>query len=251
MKKFPGPPNRYYNAALKGVHDHDGTVIQLIGDAILAVWNAPVAQPDHRARACRAAVDLQQQLLIFDEKHGGLPIRTRVGVHAGTATVGNLGSEIHFNYATIGENVNLAARLEGLNKHLRTNILATRDSQSAVEDQLLSRKVGWFKFKGFGEAVEVYELIGPIEEKLAEATRDWRNAFDEALTDFCRKRFSAARDKFQLAIKLRQDAERGSLADEETPPDDGPSKFYLARIEEFKKDPPPEGWKGVIEMKEK
>lgn len=88
---------------MKSIHARDGTVVQLIGDAILAVWNAPVEQEDYRSRACLAAVELNQQLITFDASQAKLPMRTRVGIHTGKATVGNLGSQKRFDFATIGD----------------------------------------------------------------------------------------------------------------------------------------------------
>ena len=243
--------NDYYDAALKSVHAYDGTVVQLIGDAILAVWNAPVAQDDHQARACLAAVELNQQLITFDASEAKLPMRTRVGIHTGMATVGNLGSKRRFNFSTIGESVNLASRLEGLNKHLGTELLATRAIQKSVDAQLLSRSVGFFKFKGFGQAVEVYELLDQMDPQRVETTRSWREAFAEGLKHFHRKQFGVAEQKFLLAIQLRKEADQNSPSDGTAPNEDGPSQFYLDQIEEFKKEPPGEHWHGEIELKEK
>jgi len=243
--------NQYFDAALKGIHERDGTVVQLIGDAILAVWNAPVEQADHAARACHAAVELNEQLFRFDAKQDRLPMRTRVGIHTGMATVGNLGSTKRFDFATIGESVNLASRLEGLNKHLRTEILATRAAQKSVDGELLCRPVGYFQFKGFGQPIEVHELLGPLDPEHVAKTQTWREAFGEGLKQFHRKQFATAEQKFRLAIKLRQETERSSLAGGAIPSEDGPSSFYLARIEEFKSDPPSDHWRGEIEMKEK
>jgi len=167
------------------------------------------------------------------------------------ATVGNLGSTKRFDFATIGESVNLASRLEGLNKHLRTEILATRAAQKSVDGELLCRPVGYFQFKGFGQPIEVHELLGPLDPEHVAKTQTWREAFGEGLKQFHRKQFATAEQKFRLAIKLRQETERSSLAGGAIPSEDGPSSFYLARIEEFKSDPPSDHWRGEIEMKEK
>ena len=111
--------NRYFEAALECIHETDGTVMDLVGDGMFAIWNAPVEQPDHRERACRAALLLQQKLVTFDAAKHGFALRTRVGLHTGVVCVGNIGSEKRFDYTAVGENTNLASRLEGLNKHFR------------------------------------------------------------------------------------------------------------------------------------
>jgi adenylate cyclase len=99
-----------------------------VGDAMFALWNAPEDQPDHAERACRAALRMSQELLDFDATHHRLPLRTRIGLHTGTVSIGNIGSSTRFSYTAIGEAVNMASRLEGLNKQLGTNMLATARS---------------------------------------------------------------------------------------------------------------------------
>ena len=232
--------NKYYESALIGIHETDGTVLQLIGDAIFAIWNAPLPQSDHHVRTCRAALALRDQLHQFDLKQQSLPLRTRVGLHAGTASVGNLGSANRFEYSAIGDNTNLASRLEGLNKQLGTEILASRDIQKHVADTLLCRLVGHFKFKGVDRLLEVHELLGQLD--LTEPTRAWREAFAKGLFHFQRRQFDLAEAQFKSASQLRREA---------AAIDDGPSLFYLAKIELLRKQPPPAEWNGEIELTEK
>ena len=227
--------NNYYQVALSSVHENDGTVVNLIGDAILAIWNAPFTQPNKEERACRAALLLRSRLAQFEAREQSLPLHTRVGLHAGFAHVGNLGSTEHFDYAAVGDSVNLASRLEGLNKHLGTDILATRDIQRSVEKTLLARMVGHFRFKGFDRVSEVYELIGEMDQ--AEATKPWREAFAQGIYHFQRKAFPAAEAAFRRTLELK--------------PGDGPSAFYLERIAMFTQQPPVGEWAGEIDMKEK
>ncbi len=227
--------NDYYEVALSCVYNADGTVVKLIGDAIFAIWNAPFVQPDQQERACRAALLLRDRLITFEAMQQSLPLRTRVGLHTGLAHVGNLGSSKRFDYTAIGENVNLASRLEGLNKHLGTDILATRDIQRIVENKLLSRMVGHFRLKGFDRVIEVHEMLG--EMALVEGTRPWREAFAQGLYHFQRKDFNTAEAVFRRVLELH--------------PNDGPAGFYLEKIDEFRHKPPEEEWAGEIDMKEK
>jgi adenylate cyclase len=239
--------NRYFEAALHCIHRTDGTVVDLIGDAIFAIWNAPVEQPDHRERACRAAIDLHRQLVEFDSQNRHLLLRTRVGLHTGVACVGNIGSSIRFDYTAIGESINLASRLEGLNKHLGANVLASREIQRAVENEMATRLVGHFKFKGFGRAVEIHELLGGRDE--VESTRPWRETFADALQDFRGHKFDSAAAKFAAVHAMRQTAQPETATHAFAA--DGPSRFYLEKIEEFKVHPPPSDWVGEVELKEK
>lgn len=227
--------NVYYETAIACVHETRGTVMNLIGDAIFAIWNAPQEQPDHQLRACKAAILLNQALIKFESGSVHLPLNTRVGLHTGAVCVGNIGSSTHFDYTAIGESVNLASRLEGLNKQLGTNILATRDIQKSVEGQIVSRLVGHFKFKGFDQVVEVHEMVALPDQE--QATAAWRNAFAAALNRFQRKSFAEAEAGFRKTLELR--------------PDDGPSKFYLEQIKRLSAQPPAAEWFGEIDLREK
>ena len=137
-----------------------------------------------------------------------------------------------------------------MNKHLGTDLLATRTIQASVEHELVSRRVGFFKFKGFGSAKEIYELLGE-GVPLADSTKSWRDAFEDALQLFQRKRFTAAEPVFRETIRLRQQAEAGDTKDEDLPAEDGPSVFYLKLIEKLKSKPPPDDWVGEVDMDEK
>ena len=143
--------NTYFQTAIGCIHKDDGTVVKLIGDAIFAIWNAPFSQEDHCLRAARAALDLQTSIVRLEEDQKFLPLRTRVGLHVGEAYVGNVGSTERFDYTAMGENINIASRLEGLNKMMHTDILATRAFQKYVEATLLTRPIGHFRFKGFDQ----------------------------------------------------------------------------------------------------
>ena len=227
--------NQYYEEAIGCIHKTDGTVVNLVGDAILAVWNAPQAQADHPERAGRAALLLQSRIVQFNQRTDIHPLSTRVGLHTGEACVGNVGSSSHFAYTAIGEAVNLAFRLDGLNKHLDTRILATRDFLKGINDQFDSRLVGLFRFKGFDAVTEVHELVGLAAE--AQASLPWRMAFACGLRDFRLREFGAAEQSFTETLKQR--------------PEDGPARFYLEIIPEYRTASLPPGWAGEIELKEK
>jgi adenylate cyclase len=241
--------NKYFATALQCIHETDGTVIKLIGDAIFAVWNAPLEQPDHRERACRAALLLREKIVEFDSAHLSVPLRTRVGLHAGEACVGNIGSANRFDYTALGDSINLTSRLEGLNKFLGTSVLVTREVQRVVEDSLVWRAVGHFQFKGLGRVVQVYELVGPTE--LAGPTLAWREQFAAALHEFRLRHFEAAAQRFQKTIELRRGLEPEITTGTTPMTADGPSRFYLEKIEEFRAYPPPQDWMGEIELREK
>src|SRR5262249_51802738 len=149
----------------------DGTLVKYIGDAIFAFWNAPEAQPDHAWRACEAALRFRE---LDEHRSADPPLHTRIGIHTGPARVGNFGSLDRVDYTALGEAVNLVSRLEGLNKYLGTDCLISRDTREAAGDRVVVRGLGLFQLKGFGNPVEVYELVSwPSQE---ESSRPWREA---------------------------------------------------------------------------
>ena len=223
--------NLYFEGAVTGcIHPQDGTVVKYIGDAIYAFWNAPEEQSDHPWRACQAALHFHDRIT---HQMNEQPLITRIGLHTGVANVGNFGSTERVDYTALGENVNLASRMEGLNKYLGTRILATGETYAAVARQLTARGCGRFRLKGFEKAVDVYELIGFSDA--ATATQVWRDAFECGLQAWRAGAFADAGKAFRQVLEWH--------------PNDGPAQFYLARIEELKERPL--NWSGEIELKEK
>jgi len=225
--------NAYFEAAVsKCIHKTDGTVVKYIGDAIFAFWNSPDFQNDHAIRACRAT------LLFYEldkQEMNGKVLHTRIGLHTGVVNVGNFGSVERVDYTALGENVNLASRLEGLNKHLGTNCLISGETQKEIGDQLITRFLGRFRLKGFERAVEVYELVGWPQAE--EATRAWREAFASGLKNYQLGQFAAATAEFERTLQLR--------------PSDGPAVYFQKRIAELETSECPAGWTGDVELKEK
>jgi adenylate cyclase len=224
--------NAYFETALDCIHKTDGTVVKLIGDAIFAIWNAPFPQDNHPRSAVATALAMRDQLVRFDAAQQNLPLQTRIGLHLGDAFVGNVGSRQRFDYTAIGDSINLASRLEGLNKYLGTHVLGTRDIQRMVEKEFSSRLIGHFVFKGIETPVEVHEFLGPAREQ-----PPWKPLFAEALFNFQRRNFEAAAAGFRKTIQSR-----GA---------DGPSEFYRAQIDKMSKSELPETWAGEIRLAEK
>lgn len=228
--------NTYFETTVgECIHPTQGTVVKFIGDAIFAMWNAPEFQENHRELACRGALLLRDSASKFKFEDSNLVIRTRIGLHCGVANVGNFGSSTRVDYTALGENINLAARMESLNKHLGTDLLITGEIFSTVRDKFFTRFCGNLKLKGFEKAVEVHELLGTLDQ--AGGTTEWCESYATALKHFQEGEFDAAESGFRGTIDIRGN--------------DGPSKFFLNQIEEFRIHPPPANWNGVVELKEK
>jgi adenylate cyclase len=225
--------NLYFETAVaQCIHYTDGTIVKYIGDAIFSFWNAPDPQTDHQLRACQAAVQFRN---LPPQYMNGEQLITRIGLHTGVANVGNFGSTARVDYTALGENINLAARMEGLNKYLGTIVLLTEETHAGIEGRFTTRFLGNFQLKGFEKSIGVYELVG-APEKAAEV-RPLIEAFDAALKLFQQKKFIEAETAFSKVL--------------ENEPKDGPSKFYLKHITELREQTLPENWNGEVELKEK
>lgn len=225
--------NQYFQSAVSNcIHFTDGTIVKYIGDAIFAFWNAPDGQIDHAMRGCEAALRFRDQP---PQYINGQLLVTRIGLHTGEANVGNFGSTSRVDYTAIGENINLASRMEGLNKHLGTEVLITGSAHEGIAGRLVTRFLGTFQLKGFEKAVPVFELAGQLDQ--LEKLRPLHEAFAGAVELFQQKKLSETEAAFRRIL--------------ETYPKDGPTKFYLKFLTELQEHPLPEDWNGEIELKEK
>jgi adenylate cyclase len=223
--------NEYFQSAVGDcIHATDGTIVKYIGDSIFAFWNAPEPQPDHAVRACEAALRFREK---SEQAFRGRKLLTRIGLHTGVANVGNFGSETRVDYTAIGEAINLASRIEGLNKFLGTRVLITGETKKEAGDSFVTRYLGRFQLKGFERSVEVHELLGRKGEVIAPAVEE----FDAALRLFQQRDLGAAENAFQRVL--------------ESQPDDGATKFYSRHIAGFRLEGVPPDWNGEVELKEK
>ncbi len=155
--------SRYFSALTEAFLAEGGTVDKFIGDAVMVFWNAPNPQPDHVARACRAVLAAKaanERLNAEFEADGLQPFVTRFGIHVGEAVVGNVGSTERMNYTALGNTVNLAARLEGLNKEFGTTILVSEDVYRRVKDLFQFKALDAVVAKGMTKETHVFELTG-------------------------------------------------------------------------------------------
>ena len=228
--------NDYFSVATGHVFDTGGTLIKYIGDAIFAIWGAPLPMADHAGAACRAAVGMTRLQRGLGDRPAGRLV-TRIGVHTGSMLVGNLGSSQRFDYTAIGDTVNLTARLEGINKTFGTRALASGETLAATDGSLVSRLIGRVQVVGREKPVDVYELLGLA----GEATTPDAGAierFARALDDYQARRFREAAAGFE-EVRRRCGGQ------------DGPSELYLSLIADFEAEPPPEAWDGVIRLTSK
>ena len=199
----------YFERTTGHIFDHEGVVIKFIGDAIFAAWGAPILDPLAPVKAARAAWYLSQDDNLVVQ---GVSMKTRIGVHYGEVVAGNIGSRKRVDYTMIGDAVNLAARLEGLNKMFGTQILISEDVESHFAGEFVTRKLGRFRVKGRKEPTAVFELLGPV---LDVDEPEWLPVYNRAVTALEVGDLKAAHNFFEETDGMRGDA------------GDGPSRFFL------------------------
>jgi adenylate cyclase len=227
--------HKYFDAIFEPVKKHGGRVVHLAGDSILAIWKAAQAEAGLRRQACLAALDVAKAVHRFNGSFEHLTLPTRIGVHSGQIFLGNIGAGDHYEYGPTGDTVNTTSRMDGLNKYLGTEILASADLVDQIGG-ILTREVGAFKLKGKAQPVVIHELLSQTEES-NEKQKKAVGIFAEALAAFRRQSWDEAADKFYQAIE-----------NSET---DGPARFYLKLCEQYKQNPPQGAWDGVIPLDEK
>ncbi|MFC2061510.1 CHASE2 domain-containing protein [Elusimicrobiota bacterium] len=231
--------NEYLDAMTNIIFKYEGTLDKYEGDAIMAFWNAPIDQPDHALRCCKAALECFEELERLQKKwesEGRPPLSMRIGINTGAMIVGNMGSTTRMDYTVMGDSVNLGARLESANKEYGTRLMMSEFTKKQVEHDVEWRELDALKVKGKTKPVYVYEIMG-LKGKLSSEKNEVYTLYTQGLLSYKIKQWELAIDLFKQALDII--------------PDDGPSKTYLARCEEYKKNPPPEDWDGVWELKTK
>jgi adenylate cyclase len=214
--------SEYFELVTAAVDEHKGIVDKFIGDAVMAVWNAPDLDPDHIANACAAALQSLAAIAAFNRERrvsGERPLETRIGLNTGDGVVGNVGSVDRLNYTVVGSVVNLASRLEGLNKRYGSQIMVSAAVRDAVADRFIFRAIDQVAPAGVSEPVQVYELLGaeaadpgaPDPSALRLLAARW----EEAHALYRAGEFEAAHGLF---VRLRNDY-----------PDDAPTRNFVTR----------------------
>jgi adenylate cyclase len=222
----------------KIVFKHDGMLDKYIGDAVMAVWGAPIPQPEHTRRACEATLEMVARLRELNEgwkPRGWPPLRIGIGINSGPMVFGNMGSAEHFSLTVMGDNVNLGSRLEGLNKLYGTTVLTTDTTLEHVRDIVAQRELDLVRVKGKFHPVHIYEILGPASER--DKWGPLIERFEGGLTAYRERRWPEARGIF-ASIAAEYDG-------------DGPSKLYMERCEAMILKPPGPDWDGVTVMETK
>jgi class 3 adenylate cyclase/uncharacterized membrane protein len=233
--------NYYLSTMSDVILEQKGTIDKYEGDAIIAFFGAPLELLDHSIRACAAAIvmkRLESDVNEYVMKNGisPSPLLTRIGINSGEMVVGNMGTQKKMNYTIISNAVNLAARLEGVNKLYKTWILATEDTVKETAGKFLSRRLDRIRVVGINEPVQIHEVLETMEHA-PQALHQKVELFHKALDLYQSRQWNDAGKLFYQIYKEF--------------PDDGPSALYFNRCRQNLKNEPSSDWDGVFNMAEK
>jgi adenylate cyclase len=230
--------NEYFGQMTEIVFATDGTLDKYIGDAIMAFWGSPYPQEDHAARSCACALRMKAGLATLNAKWqaaGRPPISIGIGLNTGSVNVGNMGSARRLSWTVMGDNVNLASRLEGITKQYHVQIVVSEATYRQVSSQFVCRELDKIRVKGKTLPVNIYELMDVAAEK--SKYEKLLEQFDAAMAAYRSQNWREAAAQFtEVLLKF---------------PDDGPSQVFLERAIEFSESAPEGEWDGVYVMKTK
>ena len=231
--------NEYFHGMNDAIMEYNGTIDKFQGDSVIAFWGAPIAQENHALLACQAAIKCRRFLNKLEEEWvaWGLPPRTyRFGINTGKVVVGNIGSTTRFEYTVIGDDVNLASRLEGANNNYGTQIMISEATYSLVKDTLIAREIDIIRVVGKTKPIKVYELVEE-REKVDEEKAMIIKHFETGIHAYRNRQWEEAFSSFEYVLQLS--------------PDDKPAKVYIQRCRECQHAAPAQDWNGVFTLSEK
>jgi len=250
--------NEYLTACTDIVQAEGGTLDKYIGDAVVAMYGAPLALPDHAHRACVAALRVQRRVGELREKwmHEGdrwpgivHRIQTRIGLNSGPAVVGNMGSHTRFNYTMMGDNVNIAARMESGAKKWGVYSMCTETTrlgcEKVADGRVFFRALGRIVVKGRTQPLPIFEMVA-LSEDVNDANRECVALFEQGLERYYQRDWGGALDLFRRSEPLEVNGEGRAPGSH-----DNPSLVYIGITERYRAEPPPAEWTGVFEMTEK
>lgn len=231
--------NHYFTAATTCIRQHHGIVDKFIGDAVMAFWANPFSEGEtHALDACLACLEMrpafakiEQQISQITGLRRNIPkFHVRMALATGDTLIGTIGSDTTKSFTVIGDTVNIASRLEGVNKVYGTDLIINEDCYRLAERDVEAREIDFVTVYGKTEPVRIYELLSKIGE-LPSTTLQLRDAYAIALQLYREQKWTEAEKAFQNCLKISKN--------------DGPSLEFLTRIATFARTPPPKDWNGV------
>ena len=227
--------NEYFEALAQVLKRHAVDITEFHADTIMCAWTAPERSPAACRKAVLAAIDVSETIERFAREHGSIRLNPRIGLQDGHFYIGHTGGGGRFAYSIVGDTANTAARLESLNRHLGTHVLAA-ESVIGEPDGVLLRPLGSFRLRGKAEATSVIEILGRRNDASADQ-KALCAQFADALAAFRAQKWSEAAALFEAVTKRFEN--------------DGPSRFYLDRCQRYAAEPPVHAEPTVIHMEQK
>ncbi|MEA1911874.1 MAG: adenylate/guanylate cyclase domain-containing protein, partial [Spirochaetota bacterium] len=224
--------NAHFTNMVTIIQSHGGIIDKFIGDAVFAIFGAPISYKDNALRAANASVEMIKKFKNIDTnkvKFTKEGFSIGIGINEGDAIIGNIGCSDKFDYTAIGDTVNLAARLESLTKHYKRNILISENINKKIDKLHFTRMVDTAKVKGKNQSTNIFSLeINPVP-----FTKDWADAYQKGLKMYHIGNWFTAREYFQIASEIN--------------PDDFPTIQYQQRCNMFI-EAPPDNWEGAVTL---
>jgi adenylate cyclase len=229
--------NQYFETMVEAVFDHEGTLDKFIGDALMAVFGAPLSLKDHAWKAVQTALDMRQRLTRFNQERRAKnqpTIAIGIGISSGEVVSGNIGSHKRMDYTVIGDGVNLSSRLEGVTKEYRCDIILSEFTYNLCHQHIWVQELDKIRVKGKQEAVKIYRLISDRSHPLDKETHQFLYHYNLGRKAFLERKFFQAIAEFEIAQTFQ--------------PDDAALNIHLERARTYLNQPPAKEWDGVHEM---
>jgi adenylate cyclase len=238
--------NHFLTPMTDAIIDHNGTIDKYIGDAIMAFWNAPLHDENQEINACEAALEMLRRVETLNAQrkdeadaagHKFIPIKIGIGINTGHCVVGNMGSDLRFNYSVLGDPVNLASRLEGQTKSYGVSIILGSNTAELARDKFAVLELDCITVKGKSEPERIYALLGREDVAAGDRFKHVHTVFNDVLTRYRNRDFAGAQQAIQRCREASGEFGLTYLGD-----------LYAARCAAFLKEPPPADWNGVFAL---
>jgi class 3 adenylate cyclase len=233
--------NHYLSTMSDIILEQKGTIDKYQGDSIVSFFGAPLELDDHALRACTAGIMMKRiegevNRYVLENGISPSPLLTRIGINTGEMVVGNMGTQKKMNYTIISNAVNLASRLEGVNKQYGTWVLSSESTIQETKGKLLTRRLDRVRVVGINEVVRIHEIL-EIKADASDALFEQVYLFNKAMDLFEARNWKDAETAFNQVLKIN--------------PNDGPSKHFIERCHQYQEFPPASDWDGIFNITEK
>jgi adenylate cyclase len=241
--------NRFLTPLSNAIIEKRGTIDKYMGDAIMAFWNAPLDDSEHARHACEAALGMVERLEIVNAERKQeakesnqvfIPLKIGIGINTGEGVVGNMGSELRFDYSVLGDSVNLASRLEGQSKNYGVTIILGSRTAALVQDHFALLELDVIRVKGKTEPEVIYALLGSKELVTQPLFTELRDRVSQVLAAYRQQNWSAAIRALSSCQQKTNGLDMATFCE-----------LYEERIKAFEIDPPPPNWDGVATLQTK